>query len=388
MQSLYPSFVPYQTQHLLLTKAQQLLEECCFDFAKRWLPGVVETNGWTCAAAVELTSWTSLLGSKHYAELPPGSFDLPMFTTALLGKEKYPLKDLFFQLHPLRNLAVHRGSTPAPHIRELLKPAVRLARVLRDHKRAAQLEELKSAFDSRVTAMEQQKQTLLIEASRGLRRIQVQKDKLKKQEDSLLAKVLRQDQRNKAAAGQLLNQAIGNIFGAQDVFPHQGNQFQNVNDHSMPDMLSEDDLYDWSGSEDTETLKQMRLRGDNLSDDGGLCAAPLPETAPSVEVNPEDPSQQTMDAMAINSENAPRDIESVRSSVLGMVDAAVTGSVDAEKSSEKAEKTEAMGENGMPDEPVLDAARFNHGSAFVKVTNPDAPPGETTSVEGVEGAEV
>ncbi|KAK0703301.1 hypothetical protein B0T26DRAFT_792512, partial [Lasiosphaeria miniovina] len=42
---LYSSFLFYKAQHLIVTGAQQLLEECCFDFAAKWMPSVLERHG-------------------------------------------------------------------------------------------------------------------------------------------------------------------------------------------------------------------------------------------------------------------------------------------------------------------------------------------------------
>ncbi|PVH91099.1 hypothetical protein DM02DRAFT_706881 [Periconia macrospinosa] len=47
--SLYPSSIPYMAQHIILTTTQRILEECCFDFVKRWQPSIVLSKGWDCA---------------------------------------------------------------------------------------------------------------------------------------------------------------------------------------------------------------------------------------------------------------------------------------------------------------------------------------------------
>lgn len=52
--SLYPVYLPYQTQHKLLSTVQVTLESACYDFAKRRLPKVVRRERWECAESVEL----------------------------------------------------------------------------------------------------------------------------------------------------------------------------------------------------------------------------------------------------------------------------------------------------------------------------------------------
>lgn len=34
--SLYPTFFPYRAQHAILSKVQSVLEECCFEFIRKW----------------------------------------------------------------------------------------------------------------------------------------------------------------------------------------------------------------------------------------------------------------------------------------------------------------------------------------------------------------
>ena len=57
MPSLYPSYFPYSAQHSVLLSIQQVLEECCYDFTKKWLPSEVEKHEWDCAAAMELSAY-------------------------------------------------------------------------------------------------------------------------------------------------------------------------------------------------------------------------------------------------------------------------------------------------------------------------------------------
>ncbi|CZR68383.1 uncharacterized protein PAC_18282 [Phialocephala subalpina] len=50
------SAIPFRLQHRILCQTQRLLEECCYDFAERWLPSMLEANGWDAPEAVELTA--------------------------------------------------------------------------------------------------------------------------------------------------------------------------------------------------------------------------------------------------------------------------------------------------------------------------------------------
>jgi hypothetical protein len=161
--SLHPCYVPYGTQHLLLTTVQRILEESCFEFAKRWLPHLLEKRGWDCPAAVELTKWANFLG-RHSEELRVVAFDRAI-----------PLKTLLVRNHVLRHTAVHRLPTTARGISQLLQSAAELVSALYDHRRAAQLDTLKCEFDSKIKAMELNKKVLENQTTEKLQDIRRQR---------------------------------------------------------------------------------------------------------------------------------------------------------------------------------------------------------------------
>lgn len=53
--------LPYEAQHFILAMTQRILEEGCYDFASRWIPDMLNERGWTCAEAVELSTWKETL---------------------------------------------------------------------------------------------------------------------------------------------------------------------------------------------------------------------------------------------------------------------------------------------------------------------------------------
>ncbi|KAF4878826.1 hypothetical protein CGCSCA1_v002223 [Colletotrichum siamense] len=173
--SLYPSYVPYAAQHVILTTAQTVLEECCFDFANKTIPDALSERGWDCASAVELTKWARIL----HKELPQ---------------------------------AVHRLRTTARGISRLLESAVGLAEALNDVARAAQLEELKSELDGKVKAMEMSKNVLEDRAAAGLEEIRRQREELDRQEKQLVLDMLTEDREYKDLVGKLLVASVKDIF--------------------------------------------------------------------------------------------------------------------------------------------------------------------------------
>ncbi|OQD96418.1 hypothetical protein PENSOL_c016G02869 [Penicillium solitum] len=54
VQSLYPVYIHYRSQHLVLTTIQELLEESCFEFALRHFPQLLAKNGWDCPKLLSL----------------------------------------------------------------------------------------------------------------------------------------------------------------------------------------------------------------------------------------------------------------------------------------------------------------------------------------------
>ncbi|KAJ3952557.1 hypothetical protein N0V92_010994 [Colletotrichum tropicale] len=193
--SLYPSYVPYSAQHAILTTAQTVLEECCFDFASKTIPDALSERGWDCASAVELTKWARIL----HKELPQG-LSGATFQSALVST------------HQLRHTAVHRLRTTARGIIRLLESAVGLAEALNDVARAAQLEELKSELDGKIKAMEMSKNVLEDRAAAGLEEIRRQREELDRQEKQLVLDMLTEDREYKELVGKLLVASVKDIF--------------------------------------------------------------------------------------------------------------------------------------------------------------------------------
>jgi hypothetical protein len=147
-------------QYLILTAAQHQLEECCFEYAAKWLLSLLEDNKWDCAEAVELTKWTRTL-AKHCSKIPAHAIDSESNTS---------LEDVFLSTNILRHTAVHRLPTSAKRIYEMIQSAARPAKTLGDQPRAAKLERLHLEIKSRLRDMEIKKHSAQnsIERSRKL----------------------------------------------------------------------------------------------------------------------------------------------------------------------------------------------------------------------------
>lgn len=95
--SLYPVYLPFQTQHKLLVLAQETLERACYDFTIASMPELIKSEGWDCAEALELNIRTRKMESREDNFL--------VEDVAELGK---PFNDLLDTIAQIRHTAVHR----------------------------------------------------------------------------------------------------------------------------------------------------------------------------------------------------------------------------------------------------------------------------------------
>ncbi|KAL8644377.1 MAG: hypothetical protein Q9210_007287, partial [Variospora velana] len=124
--------LPFRMQHKLLVNVQTLLEECCFNFGKIWLPVEMDAQGWHEAESVELSQWTDrFLGPL----IPRPSAIKPIPETIL--------HEVVGETRRLRHAAVHRSPTSANEIVKMLGAAVILAETLNDSDQARTIAEMK-----------------------------------------------------------------------------------------------------------------------------------------------------------------------------------------------------------------------------------------------------
>jgi len=123
-----PTYLPYRLQHLILTQTQRLLEECCYYFAEKWFPSILEAKGWDAPEAVELTKWCRTLLKRG----------IP--ATAIALSHGQSLAVLFKRAIYIRHCAVHRRrQIPVKELEEMVRDAWLLSQALQDNLRAAQL---------------------------------------------------------------------------------------------------------------------------------------------------------------------------------------------------------------------------------------------------------
>jgi len=201
--SLYPIYIPFKTQHLVLSKAQSLLEECCYEFTAQWLPELLAQRHWDCAEAIELNKWTYVV-VKRLGKLPSQAF---------ARDSDLSLAESLTSINKLRHSAVHRLPTTAKGISEMIRSAKRFASSLRDPIREQQFDELKDELEGKIRALELNKNFLETKLEGELQDIARQRRELDEKEKEAIVTMLREDKDHGSLIGGLLSTSIKHILG-------------------------------------------------------------------------------------------------------------------------------------------------------------------------------
>ncbi|TVY43769.1 hypothetical protein LSUB1_G001259 [Lachnellula subtilissima] len=156
-----PTYLPSRLQHLILTQTQRLLEECCYTFAEKWFPSMLEANGWDAPEAVELSKWWMALSK---CDIPP---------IAVTLSQGQSLAGLFRRAISIRHCAVHRRpQIPVNKVEEMIRDAWLLSQALQDDLRATQLLHWCKELESLVEHLELRTNSQREAAEAELRNIQ------------------------------------------------------------------------------------------------------------------------------------------------------------------------------------------------------------------------
>jgi hypothetical protein len=154
--TLRPSVFPYDVQDQILSSSQQILEEACLRFMKRWLPSVLKKYSWTCAAAVELTKWVRVI-KKHLDILPNGCMNT---------EQQKCLKETLPYITRLRHTTVHRLHLTSVQLLKQVHSAYMLAEALQDNEGRNRLETIHLRVDAWVKNMDHDMEVMKQEAER------------------------------------------------------------------------------------------------------------------------------------------------------------------------------------------------------------------------------
>jgi hypothetical protein len=135
-----PTYLPFKLQHSILSQTQRLLEECCYDFAKKWFPSILEARGWDAPEAVELNKWWMTFRKC----------DIP--ATAIAIGPGQSLSVLFNRATSIRHCAVHRRpQIPVKIVEQMVRDACLLSQALKDNSRAVKLQHWHKELENLVT---------------------------------------------------------------------------------------------------------------------------------------------------------------------------------------------------------------------------------------------
>ncbi|OAP55055.1 hypothetical protein AYL99_10755 [Fonsecaea erecta] len=195
--SLYPVYLPFQTQHQLLVKVQGILERACHEFGMRAIKEAVEREGWDCPESAELNRWPRVL-LLHKDNFLQGDLEA-------LGK---PLEQVLDSITQLRHTAVHRLRVSANRLEQFMVDAEALARLLQHDSCTRQLSRLR--LDTQLTLGELKRYKDLLESNvtSKLRDIATQRAELDRLEEEAVQDMLREDKEYQRLAGMSLNQAM------------------------------------------------------------------------------------------------------------------------------------------------------------------------------------
>ncbi|WEW61660.1 hypothetical protein PRK78_007152 [Emydomyces testavorans] len=202
--SLYPSYVPYRVQHLILSKIQCMLENSCFEFTLKWAPELIAQKGWDCPEAIELNKWTSTM-YQQFDKLPDGALD---------NRYKSDITSVFASLCGLRHSAVHRLHVSVRGIDDMVHNAIIFTGMLRDTVRECQLNELHLELKRIARSQELHMNFLENRLKEEFDELRELREQLDKREQTALETMRRENSENQSLVAELLERSFGTIFSA------------------------------------------------------------------------------------------------------------------------------------------------------------------------------
>ena len=195
--SLYPVYLPYQTQHQLLIKVQAILESACYNFGLRKLKDVIEREGWDCPERVELNIWARTLLSNQ-----------SRFQETDLKRSGKPFSELSDSISHLRHTAVHRLRISANALEQFLVDAESLSQLFQDDNCTRRLTRLRRETQVTIEDLKRNKDLLESKLNSDLKKIAEERAELDRREDLLVEEMLREDKEYQNLAGANLDAAI------------------------------------------------------------------------------------------------------------------------------------------------------------------------------------
>ncbi|PVH69905.1 hypothetical protein DL98DRAFT_438000 [Cadophora sp. DSE1049] len=195
--SLYPVYIPLQTQHRLLVKVQATLEDACYAFGHKMMDGILLKEGWDCPESVELNIWARVFRCNE------DKFDAEKLVE--LGK---PFPELLDSIAQLRHTAVHRVRVSANKLQQFIAEAESLAIILDNNTCARLLSRLRQEAQQVIDDLGRNKDLLESMLKKKLQEIDTQRRELDRLECELVEDMLREDKEYQTIASANLEQAV------------------------------------------------------------------------------------------------------------------------------------------------------------------------------------
>ena len=190
-------YLPYDVQHPLLVKVQNLLERACYDFAKKKMRDTLQKEGWDCPERVELNRWPRVFLSNQY--------NFSADTILELGK---PLVQILDSITQLRHTAVHRVRITVTRVEQFMVDSELLGRLLQDDTCVKMLSRLRRETQVAIEDIKINKDLLESKLAEKMKKIAAQRAELAILERNAINDMLKEDMEYQTFAGGNLVQAI------------------------------------------------------------------------------------------------------------------------------------------------------------------------------------
>ena len=209
MPTLFPCYLPYETQHCVVNRVQNLLEKMCFEFGTVWFPKVLARKQWGCPQAVELPKFTHVL-AKQCKELPAdalNTMDGSVEPSTLATTTK------------LRNAAVHRQRVTAAHIVQMVSSATKLAAALDRGQGRELMQRIHGELSTLVEEIESHKKLLENRLDAELKAINEQRAELDRKEKETINTMFKSDRDYTYDAAASFEQVFETLLNASQKNP-------------------------------------------------------------------------------------------------------------------------------------------------------------------------
>ncbi|KAF5714971.1 hypothetical protein FGLOB1_3274 [Fusarium globosum] len=191
--SLFPVYLPFPIEHLLMEQLQKILELACYQYGARKIPSIMQKLGWECPESVELSKWAELLGRQGNLERQ---------------RDGKPLAELLSSIAQIRHTAVHRLRTSSTGLERFLADAEELSVVLGDSIYTRAISQLRLDARSTFAELARNKEFIQLQLETAQKEITKQRAELDEKEQENLRQMQREDVKYRARASKKLEKAL------------------------------------------------------------------------------------------------------------------------------------------------------------------------------------